>query len=316
MLNKRYNSIGSWLNRRFGERVFKVSLESGLSCPNRDGKIGRSGCIFCNEAAYYPATSPVTGAMGKAISAQLEEGIAYIKDRHKASRFIAYFQSGSSTHAPASALASIFKDATSHPEVVGIAVSTRPDCIDSDRASLLAKLAEERLVWVELGLQSSHDDTLARIRRGHDTACFLRAAETLANAGIPVCAHLILGLPGEDAGMMKETARFLNIAGVWGVKIHNLHILEGTELERNYREGEIPLPSLDEYASWVADFLEELDPETVVHRVSGHSPRRLNVAPDWSVNKLGIMNAVEREMANRKSRQGKLFQRTERQTWK
>lgn len=306
-MNKRYYSISSWLLSRFGERVYKVTLESGFSCPNRDGSFSRGGCIFCHPASYHPATAPVHGGSEKPIRAQIEEGIEYLKRRHGAARFIGYFQRGSNTHASPRAMAAVFGEAISHPDVAGLAISTRPDCIDADRIEVLSALAGKKPLWVELGLQSAHDKTLIAIRRGHSSSCFAEAARRLGEAGIPTCAHVILGLPGETPEMMKETARFINGCGIWGVKIHNLHVLKGTELSRLYEAGELSLPALEEYASWVADFLEELDPSTVVHRVSGHSPRRLTQAPTWSPNKLGIMNAVDAEMKRRESRQGLRF---------
>lgn len=305
LLNKRYNSINAWLRENLGERVYKVSLESGLSCPNRDGAAGSEGCIFCHPESYYPATSPTTGSRGKSIREQLEEGIAYVRRRHGAEKFIAYFQSGSNTHAPAEKLAPLFREAIAHPGVAGLAVSTRPDCVGSEHVALLGEFAQQALVWVELGLQSAHETTLAAINRGHGVACFRQACDALQSAGVRVCAHIVLGLPGETPAQMIETARFLNDAKVWGVKIHNLHVLRGTELERRYRAGEAAIPSLETYAAWVADVLEELDPAIVVHRVNGHSPRHLTVAPAWSVNKLAIMNAVEAELKRRNSWQGK-----------
>lgn len=304
-MNKRYNSINPWLFKRFGERVFKVSLENGCPCPNRDGTLGTKGCIYCNPKGYFPATAPERGGRGKPISEQLREGIEYIGRRHGARRVISYFQSGSNTNAPANALAPIFEEAIAHPAVVGLAVSTRPDCIEVEHIDVFRRLARKTFLWVELGLQSCHDETLRRIGRGHDAESFLKAWGMLSAAGIPVCAHVILGLPGETREMMTQTACFLSHQPIWGIKIHNLHVLSGTELERQYRTGAVSIPSLDTYAGWVADVLEVLGPAIVVHRVNGHSPRGLTIAPAWSVNKLAILNAVEREMERRDSWQGK-----------
>lgn len=290
---------------RFGERVYKVTLESGCSCPNRDGTVGTTGCLFCNPKGYRPATSPESGGSGKAIREQLLEGIEYIRRRHGARRVISYFQGGSNTHAPASALRPIFEEAIDHPAVAGLAISTRPDCTGAEHIEMLQALAQKTFLWVELGLQSAHDLTLAAIGRGHAVAAFTEACARLSAAGVPVCAHVILGLPGETLEQMRETARFLNEQPVWGVKIHNLHVLRDTGLEGRYRAGDIAIPSVEEYAGWVADVLEILRPEIVIHRVSGHSPRGLTVAPAWSVNKLAIFNAVEAELARRDSWQGK-----------
>ncbi|MFH0800122.1 MAG: TIGR01212 family radical SAM protein [Pseudomonadota bacterium] len=287
--------------------MYKVSLESGLSCPNRDGTIGKSGCIFCNLESYNPAASPEGRPADAPIASQLDEGMRYIRRRHGAEKCIAYFQRGSNTHAPASSLTPLFAEALAHPAVSGLAVSTRPDCIGPDHVEMFEYLSRSKLLWVELGLQSAHDATLSRIGRGHTAAQFASACRALQDAGICVCAHVILGLPDETAGMMLDTARFLNETGVWGVKIHNLHVLRETRLEELYRSGEIALTPLEIYAGWVADFLEELSPNIVVHRVNGHSPRNLTVAPEWSVNKLAIFNEVEKELEKRDTRQGKNF---------
>lgn len=308
-MNKRYNSINAWLFHRFGERIYKVSLESGCSCPNRNGTTKKDGCIFCHPASYHPATSPENGNSNLTIREQLEEGIRYIERRHRVRRVIGYFQRGSNTHAGVDRLAPMFEEVVADPRVAGLAVSTRPDCIGEEHIALLARLAEKKLVWAELGLQSAHERTLADIGRGHTVAAFEEACCALHSAGIPVCAHIILGLPGETREMMIETARFLNRLHIWGVKIHNLHVLRGTELERRHRQGEIAIPSLEEYAHWTADVLEALDPAIVVHRVNSHAPRHLTVVPAWSVNKLAIFNAVERELERRDSSQGKYFQR-------
>lgn len=323
-MNKRYNSINGLLQRRFGERVYKVSLESGCGCPNWEGRgtkdegpsyeaggrrAWNGGCIYCNPASYYTATSPMGARENKGISEQLEEGIRYIRRRHQAKKVIAYFQSGSNTNAPAAKLAPIFNEAIGHPAVVGLAVSTRPDCVESEHVDMFSALSEKTMLWVEIGLQSAHNSTLDFIGRGHDVDSFSRACGALRDAGVPVCAHVILGLPGENHSMMIDTARFLNESGVWGAKIHNLHVLRGTRLEVLYDEGKVNLPSLEEYAGWVADFLEALDPKTVIHRVGSHGPRALTIAPGWSINNLAILNAVGEELERRDSRQGKWFLR-------
>jgi uncharacterized protein len=304
-VKSRYNSINDLLKQRFGERVFKVTLESGCACPNRDGPLGSGGCTFCQPEALRPSTAREPGRSPAPIAAQLAEGIDYIRRRHGAQKVIAYFQNGTNTAAPAAELVPLFHTAIGHPAVVGLAISTRPDCIEEGHLELLQGLAAQTMLWVELGLQSAHDATLVDIRRGHTAAQFALATERLARAGIPVCAHVILGLPGETPEMMRATARFLNDAGVWGVKIHNLHVLAGTAMAERYERGELAIPSLAEYAGWVVDFLEELAPSIVIHRVNGHSPRRLTVAPAWSVNKLAILNAVEAELERRQTWQGK-----------
>lgn len=299
MRQLRYNSINAALKKRFGCKVFKVSLESGLGCPNRDGTIGTSGCTFCNEQSYLAAQE------SKSIKEALKEGIEYVKRRHGAARFISYFQSGTNTYGPVDRLKNIFEEAIDHPEVVGLAIGTRPDCLTAEHIDLLEEFSRKTMLWVELGLQSANEKTLAIINRGHTVSDFSFAARLLKERNIPVVAHVILGLPGESIEDMIKTAEFLNKEDVDGVKIHNLHILAGTQLEKLYNEGKVNVPDLETYAKWVADFLEHLKPSILVHRVNGHAPRRLTVAPHWSINKLAIFNAVDKELEKRNSYQGK-----------
>ncbi|MFH1830118.1 MAG: TIGR01212 family radical SAM protein [Pseudomonadota bacterium] len=306
-MNNRYNSINEFLKARFGERVFKVSLEIGSSCPNRDGAISRQGCSYCHPEALRPSTYKDSDFSIISIQKQLEEGIDYIRRRHGSQKVIAYFQNGSNTYAPAQKLARAFTTAASHPCVKGLAISTRPDCIEQEHLTLLKDLSRETFIWVELGLQSAHEETLKKINRGHTVRDFSKACSQHVKRGIPVCAHVILGLPGETSEMMCETARFLNEIGVWGVKIHNLHVLKDTKMEEEYRKGKIEIPSLDVYAGRVVDFLEELSPEILIHRLNSHSPRHLTIAPKWSINKLATMNAVHDELERRDSWQGKRF---------
>jgi radical SAM protein (TIGR01212 family) len=305
VLINRYKSINTLLRERFGERVYKVTLDIGSGCPNRDGTYGRDGCNFCHPEALRPNTSRDLRTTPEPLRAQIEKGIEYVRRRHGSRRVISYLQNGSNTYAAADKLRPLLREAVAHPSVAGLAVSTRPDCIEQPHADLMAELAEGTMVWVELGLQSSHEETLIRIGRGHGVACFEQAHAMLSDAGVPVCAHVILGLPGETHGMMMDTARFLNETGVWGVKIHNLHVLKDTRLEGEFRRGEVHIPSLEEYAGWVVDFLEELSPETVIHRLGSHSHRRLTVAPEWSINKLATLNAVHDELERRGTWQGK-----------
>ncbi len=309
---KRYSSINNTLYERFGERVYKVSLESGLSCPMRDGTLDEDGCAFCNMDSYVPRTivdgEQWTVNSGRiSIKEQLRDGIEYIKRRHETEKVISYFQSGSNTHAPASELKPIFEEALDHPAVVGLAVSTRPDCISDEHVKLFHELSKRTFLWVELGLQSSHNSTLELIERGHTVEQFIEANDLLRRFDIPVCAHTILGLPGESPEMMFETASFLNEHELWGVKIHNLHVLKDTKLERMFRDGKYSVPSLTEYAGWVVSFLEILNPNILVHRLNSHSPRRLTIAPEWSINKLAIFSEVERQLEERDTWQGKRF---------
>jgi len=242
------------------------------------------------------------------IERQLSEGIEYIKKRHGTDKVIAYFQSGSNTYFPSKTLRPLLENVINKKNVVGLAISTRPDCIEDEHIEMLRGIAEKTFFWTELGLQSSHDKTLKIIERGHDVECFTKNHWALKEAGIKVCAHIILGLPSETLEDMLKTADFLNDIGIWGVKIHNLHVLKNTKLEEYYNEGKVKIPTLEEYANWVVMFLERLDPKIVIHRLNGHSPRHLTIAPTWSVNKLGTFNEIERQLKDRDTYQGKLFQ--------
>lgn len=306
MAQKRYNSINEVLRKKFGCRVFKVTLKSGCACPNRDGTVGVNGCIFCDEKSYE-VSSNLVGEIKeqKNIKETLRTGIEYVKKRHRAARFISYFQSGSNTNAPALKLRKMFYEAIDHPDVVGLAVATRPDCIDDSHISLFEELSKKTLFWVELGLQSANDKTLTLISRGHSVKDFESTVKKLKMKNISVCAHVILGLPGESEKDMLKTADFLNRIKIDGVKIHNLHVLKGTLLEEWYREGKVKVCDLLTYAKWAADFIEHLDSSILIHRVNGHAPRHLTIAPKWSVNKLAIFNAVEKELERRNGYQGK-----------
>lgn len=299
MRRSRYNSINAALRERFGCKVYKVSLETGFGCPDR--------CAFCSEASYITADIKETGKGPDTIRESLTNGIEYVKRRHNAAKFISYFQSGTNTYGPVERSREIFSAAIDHPDVVGLAIGTRPDRISKEHIDLLEELSERTMLWVELGLQSAKDETLRLIRRGHTAADLLSAAGALKRRNITVVAHVILGLPGESPEDMIRTAEFLNGSKIDGVKVHNLHVLKGTLMEEWYREGKVKIPDLATYASWVADFLEHLDPAILVHRVNGHAPRHITVAPAWSVNKLAIFNAVEKELERRNTYQGRFF---------
>lgn len=301
--NLRYNSLNRYLKDRFGEKVYKVSLDTGLTCPNRDGTKGTGGCIFCNPEAGTTLTSK--RELFGSLEEQLSAGIDYVRGRHGSGRFIAYFQQYSNTYAPAKQLREWYNDAIRRDDVVGLAISTRPDCIAEDVYPLLAEMRDKTYLWVELGLQSAHDETLKKIRRGHDVAEFSEALRRLQELGIPVCAHMIIGLPGEGKKEVLETVKFLNDHKISGIKIHNLHVLKDTELANIYYRGEYKPLTLEEYGDLVIETLEHLSPEVLIHRFNGHSPRDLTIAPMWSINKLATLNYIEEELERRDTWQGK-----------
>lgn len=300
---KRYLDLNSWLKGRVGEKVFKVSLTASTTCPNIDGTLAKGGCVFCNDASYAPLNF---NRREKPIFAQLKEGIEYIKRRHHASKFISYFQSFTSTYGDREALLKKFKESLEHPDVVGFALSTRPDCIDKRWAQDLTKLGNGKLCWIEFGLQSANDETLKKINRWHTARQFTEAVKMWKeNSDWPLCAHVIIGLPGEKREEVLRTARFLASQATDGVKIHNLHVVKGTALAKAYLEGDYKPLTLEEYTSLAVDFLELTPPHVLIHRLNAHAPRHLTLAPEWSVNKLAIFNAVEKEMERRDTWQGK-----------
>lgn len=293
-----YNTLSSHLKSLFGCRVFRVTIDTGLPCPNRQGA-ARGGCSFCVESTLVSKTFKA----GMGVREQLASGIEYVGKRYRAQRFIAYFQQGTNTNAPVGVLREYFREALV-PEVAAIAVGTRPDCLDDATLGLLRELGEERPIWVELGLQSANDRTLLRINRGHTAAQFRDAAVRAAERGIKVCAHVIIGLPGEGEADYLNTTDFLAGLPVWGVKFHQLQVVKGSALEEEWRRGEARTLSLDEYADAVAKCLERLPEEVVVHRLSGDVPGELLVSPVWGVNKFKVIERITGLLRERRTRQG------------
>jgi len=297
-----YLDLNSWLRQRFGERVQKVTLDAGLTCPNRDGRVGVGGCLYCN------ARGSGTGAFGQGLSikGQLAQGIERLARRYGAAKFIAYLQSFSNTYAPLARLEAIYREALAHPQVVGLAVGTRPDCLADEVLDLLADLARDRLVWLELGLQSAHDETLGRLNRGHDVACFTNAVHRAAGKRLPVVAHVILGLPGEGREHMLATARYLAGLPIAGVKLHLLYIIKGSGIEALYRQGDYEPLTAEAYVSLVVDFLELLPPHLVIHRLTGDPHPEELVAPAWCRDKSRVLAHIREEFTRRGSWQGRL----------
>jgi radical SAM protein (TIGR01212 family) len=298
---QRYRKVNGFLRDTFGEKVYRVGLRGGFTCPNRDGSKGEGGCLFCNPAS----SEPLGYSPGMPLSQQLAEGVEYIRERHEANKFIAFFSDYTTTYGAIDRLEDLYRGALDHPAVVGLALGTRPDCLTPEILDLLERIARETFLWVELGIQSASEDSLALLNRHHSLEDSRSAIAALRCRGIAVSGHIILGLPGESLREMLDTARFLGETGVHGVKIHNLHIVENTPLAKIYREGGLRPLELDQYAGLAVDFLEHLPSDVVIQRVSGEAPRRLTVAPAWSVNKLAVVNAVQRELERRDTWQGR-----------
>lgn len=300
MSDKRYNAFSEELKRLFGCRVHRISVDAGFTCPNRDGTVGTAGCIYCGGAG----SGSFGIARGLPVVAQLEEGKEVMVRKYKAGKFIAYFQPYSNTYAPVARLAALYDEALAVADVVGLIVGTRPDCLPEEVVELLAEYHRRTYFWLELGLQSPYDTTLARLNRGHDFAAFADAVARCRRRGLRVCAHVILGLPGETRAEMLGTARILNDLGVAGVKLHLLHVMRGTPLAELHARGEVPLLSRDDYVGLVCDFLERLDPRTIVQRLTGDGGRDHLVAPLWSLAKFEVLNAIDAELERRGTRQG------------
>jgi len=299
---KRYNDLNTYLRNKFGCRVQKITVDAGMTCPNRDGVISTGGCIYCNDQGSGTGAH----ARGLSITQQLEQGKAALSKRYKAKKFIAYFQSFSNTYAPVETLRSLYEEAMDVEGMVGISIGTRPDCIDQDKLALLQELAGKHLVWVEYGLQSAHDSTLSLINRGHDAACFARAVEETQNRGIQICAHIILGLPGETSAHVHDTAKFISRLGIHGVKLHLLYVIRGTPLETMYQQGSYHCLTQSAYVNLVCDFIERISDDMIVQRLTSDPHAHQLVAPDWSLKKAEILSQIYSELERRDTRQGRL----------
>ena len=300
---QRYNQFSQELKRVFGCRVQRLSVDAGFTCPNRDGSVGTTGCVFCGGKG-----SGSYGILhGASVAEQLEHAKEVMVRKYKAARFIAYFQSYSNTYAPVERLRALYDEALGVPDVVGLIVGTRPDCLPAETLDLLASYAGRCYFWLELGLQSHLDRTLAAIGRGHDIASFETAVAGCRERGIRVCAHVILGLPGESREEMLSGAQYLNRSGVEGVKIHLLHVMRGTRLAEQYLAGEVRVMDRDRYVGLVCDFLERLDPRIVVQRLTGDGNRQDLIVPLWSLAKFEVLNCIDHELERRGTRQGSAF---------
>ncbi|MBQ9688541.1 TIGR01212 family radical SAM protein [bacterium] len=286
------------MKKKFGVKVYKVTIDACFSCPIREN--GSGGCIFCDESGSFSQAHSSMLSVGE----QLETGIKTLSERFKAEKFISYFQAYTNTYRPVDELERIYKSALGHKDVVGISIGTRPDCVDDDKLRLISDISKDYYTWIEYGLQSSKDETLRLINRGHDFECFVKAYEQTKRYGINVCAHVILGLPNETREDMLQTARQLAKLKVDGVKIHMLCVLEGTRLAKMYEKGEIKLMSEEEYISTVVDFLELLPKETTIHRLAGNGLKRELIEPRWIGKKLDTLNRIDKEFRTRNSFQG------------
>lgn len=300
---KRYSDYNAYLRDLFGERVQKISIDAGLSCPNRDGRLSRLGCIYCNEKGSGSGLSE----KGLSIREQIEAGKIGSMKKYKAKKFLAYFQSYSNTYTTVDHMKALYDEALSCEGMVGMAIGTRPDCIDPEKLDLIQTYTKDYLVWVEYGLQSVHDDTLKRINRGHTFRDFSRAVDLTRNRGIRICTHVILGLPGENREMMLETARTLADSGINGIKIHLLYVIKGTPLEKLWQRGEYTPMEQAEYVDRVCDFLELLPEHIIIQRITGDPhPDELR-APLWAARYRETFNLIQDLLEKRDTFQGKYY---------
>jgi len=303
MPTKRYFDFKSYLINRFGEKVYKVTIDAGFSCPNRDGTKGFGGCIYCNSQGSKHRKE---GKLVTPLKQQIEEGKSFYKKKMNAKKFIAYFQTYTNTYADTETLKKIYSVPLDDDEIVGISIGTRPDCIDQEKLQLiegLLKYKEE--VWIEYGLQTIHDQTNIFINRGHSLKEFEDAVNLTINRGIKICIHIIVGLPYESRKMIMETANFVAQLPIHGVKIHSLLLLKGTLMEQIYNKNPFPFMTMEEYVDTVCDILEILPKHFIIQRLTGDGYRDIFIAPDWCRNKLQVINNIDKELQKRNSFQGK-----------
>lgn len=304
---KPYYSLDAWCKNTYGEKLYKIALDAGLTCPNRDGTLDTRGCIFCSAGG----SGDFTPGSALSIPEQLMAGKQLLRAKKTGSRYIAYFQAYTNTYGPVSYLDSVYRQALSEPDIAGISIATRPDCLGNEVMALLEGLKSDypdKFIWIELGLQTIHEQTARYIRRGYALSCFTHACDRLHAAGIPVIVHVILGLPGETTEMVLETIRFLNGRGIFGIKLQLLHILDNTDLAGEYRAGKVQVLTLDSYLTLLITCIAALSPDIVIHRVTGDGPKSLLIAPDWSRNKRNVLNTLHQRMKLSSIRQGQCYE--------
>lgn len=298
---KRYHSLDYELKKQFGKKLYKLSLNGGMTCPNRDGTLGTNGCIFCSKGG----SGDFAGDKTHSITEQMDEGRLRIAKKQHSDHYIAYFQAYTNTYASVSYLEKIYREAISYPGVEVLSIATRPDCLGPEVLSLLKELRREIPVWVELGLQTIHPETAKWIRRGYDLSVFEEAVKHLRSIDVDVIVHTILGLPGEDTEAMLETIRYLNTQDIQGVKLQLLHILEQTDLADYYREHPFHIFTMDEYFELLGKCICNLRPDIVIHRLTGDGPKSILIEPKWTGNKRMVLNRMQAYLKQHDIWQGK-----------
>lgn len=298
---RRYYSLGSYIKNTYGQRLYKLPLSSGATCPNRDGSKGSGGCIFCSEKGSGDYASDGT----LSLSDQIRQAKETVGTKFSDGGYIAYFQSFTATYAPIEHLRRIFWEAVSHPEVKVLSIATRPDCLDEERYELIRDLNREKPVWVELGLQTTKGESVKLINRCYETKEYDDAIKRLNNMGVKTITHVILGLPGENAGDMLSTVKHAVDMGTWGIKLQLLHVLKGTVLAQMYEKGQFNVLTEDEYVRITAECLEIIPQDRVIHRLTGDGPKEILIAPEWSTHKRSVLNHIHHYLKSHDTFQGK-----------
>lgn len=298
----RYNSLNHYLVSKYNERVFKIALNGGMTCPNRDGTLDDRGCIFCSRGGSGDHAAPLS----ESVTSQIDNAITTLhKTKPGIRRFIAYFQAYTNTYAPVEYLERLFTEAIMHPDVVCLSIATRPDCLPAEVMELLKKLNNIKPVWVELGLQTIHEKTADHIRRHYTLDVYDDAVIRLKNAGLTIITHVIIGLPGETETDMLKTIKHIISLPLDGIKLQLLHVLKGTDLADEIND--IHILTLEEYTDIIIHCLEIIPEHVIIHRVTGDAPRKLLIAPEWSLNKHGVLNRINHELKVRNTWQGRLI---------
>ena len=298
-----YNDYGTWLRQRFPYKVQKISVDAGFTCPNRDGRLGTGGCIYCNNDSFNPSYCQ----REKSVKQQLVEGKEFFRRKYPEMRYMAYFQAFTNTYSTLDHLKSLYEEALDVEDVVGLVIGTRPDCIDDTLLDFLTQLARQTMVTLEYGIETANDDTLRLIRRGHDFQCVRDAVERTKGRGIVIGGHVILGLPGEDAEESVRQATIMSELGLDVLKIHQMQIIRGTRLAQMYAENPFHLYSPEEYSELIVRYLEHLSDDMVVERFASQSPKEMLIAPKWGLKNYELTNLIVNKMKREGRRQGSLF---------
>ena len=307
MNNDKFYKLNSFLKENFKEKIYKVSLDGGFTCPNRDGKISNKGCLFCSDKG----SGEFAGDRCKTITAQIDEQIDFMKDKIGSSKVIAYFQNFTNTYGDVEYLRKIYYEALNHEKVIGIAIATRPDCLSDDVINLLEEINKKYFLWVELGLQTANNNIGKIINRGYDTKVYIDSCKILNEKNIKFVTHMIVGLPNEEKKDLYDTIDLINSVKSWGIKIHLIYILKNSKLLNYYQQNPFKIYEKDEYENTVIELLERLSPLIVVHRLTGDAKKDELFEPLWSLNKRSILNSIEKKLKSSKSYQGKFFNEKE-----